>query len=126
MNMMLHDLPATAVLPAEFAAPVALLPPREDPERLSDDELVARIVEEHHASARRALPLIVTLLAKVAGFYRRRNPKLSALCDAGEELAERLIGGVGLDRRFLEQRQHGRTAVRALGIHRALHPAHVR
>jgi regulator of cell morphogenesis and NO signaling len=79
-----------AAIAGAVRAPIALLPPREDPERLSDDALVARIVGEHHANLRRSLPFIVSLLAKVAGFYRRRNAKLSALCDAGEELAERL------------------------------------
>lgn len=61
----------------------------EDPSRLPDDALVAHAVE-HHAHARRALPYVVALLAKVAGFHRRRNAKLAALCDAGQELADAL------------------------------------
>jgi regulator of cell morphogenesis and NO signaling len=52
--------------------------------------LVAHIVRQHHAYARRALPYIVPLLARVAGFHRRRNEKLDALCDAGNALAEAL------------------------------------
>ncbi len=58
------------------------------PERPSDAALVARIVERHHAYERRALPYLVALLAKVAGFHRRRNAKLGVLCDVGQELAE--------------------------------------
>jgi len=52
--------------------------------------LVAHIVDQHHAYARRALPYIVPLLAKVVGAHGKRNPKLSALCDAGQELADAL------------------------------------
>lgn len=52
--------------------------------------LVAHIQEHHHAYARRALPYIVPLLARVAGFHGKRNGKLGALCDAGQELAEAL------------------------------------
>ncbi len=57
--------------------------------QLPDAALVARIAE-HHANERQALPYILPLLAKVAGAHRRRNAKLSALCDAGQELAETL------------------------------------
>lgn len=49
--------------------------------------VVAHIVDHHHAYARRALPYIVPLLAKVAGFHGKRDGNLSALCDAGLELA---------------------------------------
>ena len=52
--------------------------------------LIAHIVQQHHAYARRALPYIVPLLARVAGFHRQRNGKLDALCDAGNALAEAL------------------------------------
>ena len=52
--------------------------------------LVAHLVEQHHAYARRALPYIVPLLARVAGFHGARNAKLNALCEAGTELAEAL------------------------------------
>lgn len=52
--------------------------------------LIAHIVQQHHAYARRALPYIVPLLARVAGFHRRRNDKLDALCDVGHALAETL------------------------------------
>lgn len=52
--------------------------------------LVAHIMERHHAYARRALPYIVPLLARVAGFHGKRNDKLVALCDAGHALADTL------------------------------------
>lgn len=52
--------------------------------------LVAHLVEHHHVRARRSLPYIVTLLAKVAGRYGRRNARLDALCEAGNELVDRL------------------------------------
>jgi regulator of cell morphogenesis and NO signaling len=52
--------------------------------------LVAHILEHHHAYARRALPYIVPLLSRVAGFHGKRNGKLNALCDVGNELAEAL------------------------------------
>lgn len=58
--------------------------------QLRDSALVAYIVERHHAYARRALPYIVPLLAKVASFDGRRNANLGALCDAGHELADAL------------------------------------
>lgn len=50
--------------------------------------LIADLVDGHHASERRALPYILALLARVAGFHGKRNGKLSALCDAGTELAD--------------------------------------
>ncbi len=52
--------------------------------------LVAHLVEHHHLRARRSLPYIVTLLAKVAGRHGRRNLRLDALCDAGNELVDLL------------------------------------
>ena len=39
-----------------------------------------------------------------------------------DQIAHRLVRVVLLDRDRLEQRQHGRAAVRAAGVHRALHP----
>jgi regulator of cell morphogenesis and NO signaling len=61
-----------------------------NPAALPDDALVAHMVEHHHAYVRRALPWIVPLLAKITGSHRRRNQKLAALCDAGQELADAL------------------------------------
>jgi regulator of cell morphogenesis and NO signaling len=60
--------------------------------------LLAHLVEHHHARARRSLPYIVPLLAKVAGRHGRRNGRLDALCDAGNELVERL-------ERFLDEEE---------------------
>jgi regulator of cell morphogenesis and NO signaling len=51
---------------------------------------VAQIMDHHQPYARRALPYIVPLLAKVAGCHGARNAKLGALCDAGTELADAL------------------------------------
>ncbi|HEU4385244.1 MAG TPA: hemerythrin domain-containing protein [Anaeromyxobacteraceae bacterium] len=65
-------------------------PAGEDPSRLSGPELVALVVERHHAYARRALPYVVALLGKVTARHRARNAKLATLCDAGEELADAL------------------------------------
>jgi iron-sulfur cluster repair protein YtfE (RIC family) len=49
-----------------------------------------QIMRQHHPYARRALPYIVPLLARVAGFHGKRNGKLGPLCDAGTELADAL------------------------------------
>jgi regulator of cell morphogenesis and NO signaling len=62
-------------------------------------ELVTHIAEHHHAYTRRALPYIVPLLARVAGFHGKRNAKLVALCDAGEALAEALEAHVDEEER---------------------------
>lgn len=52
--------------------------------------LVKHIVDHHHANERRALPYIVSLLAKVAGRHRERNAQLDVLCDLGHDLADTL------------------------------------
>ncbi|HET7824009.1 MAG TPA: hemerythrin domain-containing protein [Anaeromyxobacter sp.] len=62
-------------------------------------ELVSHIVEHHHAYARRALPYIVPLLARVAGFHGKRNAKLVALCEAGQALADALEAHVDEEER---------------------------
>ncbi len=74
---------------------------RGDPRDLPDATLVEHIVEHHHSYARRALPYIVALLAKVAGSNGKRNAKLSALCDAGQELAEALEAHFDAEERSL-------------------------
>ncbi len=54
---------------------------------------VARIVAEvarRHASERRALPYIISLLPKIAGRFRGRDGRLDVLCDAGQDLADAL------------------------------------
>jgi regulator of cell morphogenesis and NO signaling len=72
------------------AAPTA---PRDAAAELRREaSVVLEHIVEHHAYERRALPYVVALLAKVAAAHRRRNPKLPALCDAGQELAEVLEG----------------------------------
>src|SRR6266478_3884551 len=43
-------------------------------------------------------------------------------CAFLDQVAHRFVRGVLLDRHGLEQRQHGRTAVRAAGVHRPLNP----
>jgi regulator of cell morphogenesis and NO signaling len=74
------DRPALAVVPP--------CPAGDGPCRLPDAALVAHIVDHHHAYARRALPYIVALLSKVAGWHGHRNGKLGALREVGLELAE--------------------------------------
>jgi len=68
---------------------------------LSGDALVTHIVEEHHGYARRALPYVVPLLGKVTACHRARNPKLAALCEAGEELANVLDSCLDAEEREL-------------------------
>jgi regulator of cell morphogenesis and NO signaling len=72
-----------------------------NPAALPNEALVAHIVEHHHAYARRALPYIVPLLAKITGSHRRRNQKLAALCDAGHELADVLEAHIEAQERAL-------------------------
>jgi regulator of cell morphogenesis and NO signaling len=67
---------------------------------LRDEALVAHLVD-HHAQVRRMLPYVVALLAKAAGFHRRRNAKLGVLCDVGQELAERLEAHLDAEERDL-------------------------
>jgi len=71
----------------------------EDPNQLPRAALVAHVVERHHGYARRALPYVVALLGKVTAFHRGRNAKLSALCDAGEELADALDDSLDYEER---------------------------
>jgi regulator of cell morphogenesis and NO signaling len=81
------------VFPQDDGATIAWVPqPRpHDPIReLSNDALLAHVVERHHTYVRRALPYIVALLARVAGFHGKRDERLSALNDAGQELADAL------------------------------------
>ncbi|HET8538507.1 MAG TPA: hemerythrin domain-containing protein [Anaeromyxobacter sp.] len=70
-------------------------------ERAPEAALVAHIVERHHGYARRSLPYVVALLAKVAASHGRRNAKLGVLCDVGEELAELLEGHLEVEEREL-------------------------
>lgn len=88
-----HDLTATAPSPALTPSPA------NDP--VPDAALVAHIVERHHGYARRALPYMVALLAKVAGSHGRRNAKLGVLCDTGQELSDALEAHLEDEERFL-------------------------
>jgi len=64
----------------------------------------ARIVAEitrRHASERRALPYIASLLPKIAGRFRGRDVRLDLLCDAGQDLADALETYMDVDERRL-------------------------
>ncbi len=119
----------TAIAPPspEGAAPArdASAPPAH--EWPTQAALVERIVERHHAYERRALPYLVALLAKVAGFHRRRNAKLGVLCDVGQELADAIEAHLDDEERVLfpalvaGARDAARDGVdRLRGHHRAL------
>jgi regulator of cell morphogenesis and NO signaling len=62
----------------------------EDPRRLATAALVGRIVDRHHGYLRRALPFVAPLAAKVARVHGEHNPKLGALRDTFEALADAL------------------------------------
>jgi len=72
-------------MPDAIAPGVPLAAP--GPSEIADATLVAHLTQLHHGYARSALPYVLSLLAKVSGFHRRRNAKLPALCEAGEDLA---------------------------------------
>lgn len=92
---------AGAALERDPGAPEAPPPAPEGADRIPAADLVARLVERHHAYERRALPYVVALCGKVAACHRARNPKLAALCDAGEELAEALEARLDEEERHL-------------------------
>jgi regulator of cell morphogenesis and NO signaling len=86
-----HLDPEEVFAQVEDAILAAVGQPREIGSRqVPDAALVAHILEHHHAQARRALPYIVPLLAKVAGRHGKRNRKLNALCDVGQHFADML------------------------------------
>jgi regulator of cell morphogenesis and NO signaling len=91
--------------------------------------LLEHIVEQHHAYARRALPYIVPLLARVAGFHGKRNEKLVALCDAGQALADTLEAHLDEQEREVFPALLGapfrRDGVPALSPRRCDHPGEV-
>ncbi len=58
-------------------------------------------VERHHASERRALPYIASLLPKIAARHGHRNRQLDLLCDAGQDLVETLEAYMDEDERRL-------------------------
>ena len=57
-----------------------------DPER----QAVVAEVARRHASERRVLPYIGSLLPKIAGRFRGRDGRLDLLCDAGQDLVDTL------------------------------------
>lgn len=60
-------------------------------QELSTATLVDHIVDKHHGYLRKTLPFLVPLGKKVARVHGEHNPKLLALRDAVEELAEALL-----------------------------------
>jgi regulator of cell morphogenesis and NO signaling len=101
--------------------------------------VVTHIVEHHHAHERGALPYIVSLLAKVTGRYRRRDGRLDALCDVGQDLADTLEAYMDVEERTLfpalakggceiargEMSRHNRELFLLLGRIRALADGYV-
>jgi regulator of cell morphogenesis and NO signaling len=64
---------------------------KQDPRMLTTPQLIAHIVNEHHAYARENLPLIRTLAAKVSRVHGEYNLKLRVMAAVVEELAETLL-----------------------------------
>ncbi len=92
------------VLPRGDAAetPAAKDAPGDPARDLPDAALVAHVVERHHAYVRRALPYVVALLDRAAGLHGRRDGgRLTALGEAGQELAELLEGHLEEEERRL-------------------------
>jgi regulator of cell morphogenesis and NO signaling len=56
--------------------------------------LVARIIDRHHAYARRALPALGPLVAKVAEVHGAHDPRLAEVRRTFEALAGRLLGAL--------------------------------
>jgi regulator of cell morphogenesis and NO signaling len=86
-----HLDPVEVFAQVEEAIGIGSGDPRSRPPRhVPDAALVSHLIENHHAFVRRVLPYVVPLLAKVAGRHGRRDPRLVALCDAGQQLADAL------------------------------------
>jgi regulator of cell morphogenesis and NO signaling len=64
-------------------------------------QAVVAEVARHHASERRALPYIASLLPKIAGRFRGRDGRLDLLCDAGQDLVDTLEAYMDEDERRL-------------------------
>ncbi|HET8541747.1 MAG TPA: DUF542 domain-containing protein [Anaeromyxobacter sp.] len=58
-------------------------------------------VARRHASERRALPYIASLLPKIAGRFRTRDGRVDVLCDAGQDLVDTLEAYLDEDERRL-------------------------
>ncbi len=64
------------------------------------DGVVAEVAR-HHASERRALPYLASLLPKIAARFRGRDARLDLLCDAGQDLLDTLETYMDEDERRL-------------------------
>lgn len=64
-------------------------------------QAVVAEVARHHASERRALLYIASLLPKIAGRFRGRDGRLDLLCDAGQDLVDTLEAYMDEDERRL-------------------------
>lgn len=62
-----------------------------DASRLTTPELIAHVVERHHAYLRQALPYVLPLAAKVARVHGERNPALEPLHQAVQALERALL-----------------------------------
>jgi regulator of cell morphogenesis and NO signaling len=65
--------------------------PGQDPRTLTTPQLIAHIVNEHHAYLRENLPLVRTLAAKVSRVHGEHDLKLRVMAAVVEELAETLL-----------------------------------
>jgi iron-sulfur cluster repair protein YtfE (RIC family) len=63
-------------------------------------EIVAEVARRH-ASERRVLPYLLSLLPKIAGRFRGRDGRLDLLCDAGQDLVDTLDTYMEVDERRL-------------------------
>jgi regulator of cell morphogenesis and NO signaling len=80
---------------ALFAELEAIVPANDrsgdaDPRTLSTADLIARIVDRHHAYLRRTLPYLDPLVAKVARVHGDRNSRLALVHEAFSELSAAL------------------------------------
>jgi regulator of cell morphogenesis and NO signaling len=75
--------------------------PAQGAERDPRLQAVVAEVSRRHASERRALPYIASLLPKIAGRFRGRDGRLDLLCDAGQDLVDMLEAYMDEDERVL-------------------------
>src|SRR5690606_37196860 len=73
----------------------------QDPRELSSAELVAHIIEKHHAYLRKTLPLVSSLAAKVAGVHGAFDPALHRLAHAVNDLVEGLNSHINEEEELL-------------------------
>ena len=82
---------ATLMAELEAAIQARSVSGDQDPRALTTPQLIAHIVNKHHAYLRENLPLIQTLAAKVSRVHGEHNLKLRVLAAVVEELAETLL-----------------------------------